>query len=171
MWNQAFFRFQAKQNFRFNFKFRFNSESEGAPYWWAFVFMAKCLRLTKDDKQRQSLDILLGEPFPSPEMERAKRSKKGWFSEFAYHRVNNGQPMSSWIIRLVLLLVSKPNVFSAGSQTVSFKTQCFPTFCSPTLWKFYTFIYPLTHWFSLDIHIIGTERRAQVRPTYSLFEK
>ncbi len=32
MWNQAFFRFQAKQNFSFNFKFRFQSESEGAPY-------------------------------------------------------------------------------------------------------------------------------------------
>ncbi len=32
MWNQAFFRFQAKRNFRFNFKFRFWSESEGAPY-------------------------------------------------------------------------------------------------------------------------------------------
>ncbi len=32
MWNKAFFRFQAKQNFRFNFKFRFQSESEGAPY-------------------------------------------------------------------------------------------------------------------------------------------
>ncbi len=24
---------------------------------------------------------------------------------------------------------------------------------------------PLTHWFSLEIHVIGTERRAQVRPT------
>ena len=32
MWNQAFFRFQAKWNFRFNFKFCFRSESEGAPY-------------------------------------------------------------------------------------------------------------------------------------------
>ncbi len=32
MWNQAFFRFQAKRNFCFNFKFRFQSESEGAPY-------------------------------------------------------------------------------------------------------------------------------------------
>ena len=31
MWNQAFFCFQAKRNFRFNFKFRFRSESEGAP--------------------------------------------------------------------------------------------------------------------------------------------
>jgi hypothetical protein len=28
----------------------------------------------------------------------------------------------------------------------------------------------LTHWFSLEIHVIGTERRAQVRPTWSLFE-
>jgi hypothetical protein len=32
MWNQAFFHFQVKRNFRFNFKFRFRSESEGAPY-------------------------------------------------------------------------------------------------------------------------------------------
>ncbi len=32
MWNQAFFRFQAKRNICFNFKFRFRSESEGAPY-------------------------------------------------------------------------------------------------------------------------------------------
>ncbi len=31
IWNQAFFRFQAKRNFRFSFKFRFRSESEGAP--------------------------------------------------------------------------------------------------------------------------------------------
>ncbi len=34
MWNKrnhAFFRFQAKQNFRFNFNIRFQSENEGAP--------------------------------------------------------------------------------------------------------------------------------------------
>ncbi len=35
MWNKqnhAFFRYQAKRNFRFNFNFRFRSENEGAPY-------------------------------------------------------------------------------------------------------------------------------------------
>jgi hypothetical protein len=35
MWNKrnhAFFRFQAKRNFRFNFNFRFRSENEGLPY-------------------------------------------------------------------------------------------------------------------------------------------
>ncbi len=32
MWNQAFFGFQPKRNFRFNFKFRFRSKSEGASY-------------------------------------------------------------------------------------------------------------------------------------------
>ncbi len=37
MWNKrnhAFFRFQAKRNFRFSFNFRFRSENEGAPYFW-----------------------------------------------------------------------------------------------------------------------------------------
>ncbi len=30
---------------------------------------------------------------------------------------------------------------------------------------------PLSHWFSQEIHVTGTKKRAQVRPTCSIFEQ
>ncbi len=51
MWNQAFFCFEAKQNFHFNFKFRFRSEIEGAPY------RTLCMRQrTKNHRNQGSID-------------------------------------------------------------------------------------------------------------------